>query len=51
VILEGGEENHVTTTNITKYKSEMFSFQQPYHEHEWTKFKSMYMKVVVYDIL
>jgi len=40
-----------TVTAKTEYFVEMFSFKQPYHKHQWTKFKSRYTKVVVCDML
>jgi len=38
-------------TNKIEQKSEMFSFKQPYHEHQCTMFKSINTKVVVSNIL
>jgi len=40
-----------TLTAKTKYKVWMLSFQQPYHEHQWIKSKSVNTKVVVCNIL
>jgi len=33
------DQKQYIVTNKTEYKFEIFSFKQPYHEHQWTKSK------------
>jgi len=40
-----------TMTAKTEYFVETFSFKQPFQKHQWTKSKSRYAEVVVYDML